>query len=158
MGGIKITEYKPEFQNGIDQMMLGIQAEFPISITSEQSTRINEVYQLTDQKFWVAFYEDKIVGTVGLQLYANHKAVLKRMMVDKSYRGKINNTAGLLLEQSISWAKEKGVNEIYLGTMDQFVAAQKFYLNRGFTEINMEDLPPDYHSNPIDTLYYKIQL
>jgi N-acetylglutamate synthase-like GNAT family acetyltransferase len=158
MGGIKITEYKPEFQNGIDQMMLGIQAEFPISITSAQSTRINEVYQLTNQKFWVAFYEDKVVGTVGIQLFANDKAVLKRMMVDKRYRGKVNNTAGLLLEQSINWAKEKRVKELFLGTMDQFVAAQKFYLNRGFTEITLEDLPSDYHSNPIDSLYYRIHL
>ena len=158
MGGIKIAEYKPEYQEEINQMMLGIQDEFPVSISSPQSTRIQEVYHLTNQKFWVAFYQDKIVGTVGVQLYQNRKAVLKRMMVDKSYRGKIYNTAGLLLDQSINWAQEKGVQEIYLGTMQQFIAAQKFYVNRGFSEIKLEDLPEDYTSNPIDTLFYKICL
>lgn len=158
MNAIKITEYDLIHQPDIDKMMEGIQAEFPVSITSPQSTRIYEVYKLSDQKFWVALHQNKVVGTIGLSLFNNHKAVLKRMMVDKNFRGKTFNTATLLLEESLNWAKQKGFKEIYLGTMEQFKAAQQFYLKKGFTEINKADLPSDYDPNPIDTLFYKIKL
>lgn len=158
MNAIKITDYDLSHQGGIDQMMVGIQAEFPVSITSPQSTRIYEVYQLSDQKFWVALCEERVVGTIGLSLFSNHKAVLKRMMVDKNFRGKTFNTATLLLEKTLNWAKQKGFKEIYLGTMEQFKAAQQFYLKTGFIEINKKDLPSDYDPNPIDTLFFKIKL
>ncbi len=158
MSTIKITDYSTLYQQDIDHMMLGIQSEFPISITSPQSTRIYEVYQLEDQKFWVALHEDKVVGTIGLSLFSNHSAVLKRMMVDKNYRGSSFNTASLLLQKSVDWAREQGIQEIYLGTMEQFKAAQQFYLKKGFTGIDKKDLPADYEPNPIDSLFYKISL
>ena len=109
MNAIKITDYDLIHQPGIDRMMEGIQSEFPVSITSPQSTRIYEVYRLSDQKFWVGLHEDTLVGTIGLSLFSNHKAVLKRMMVDKDFRGKTYNTATLLLEESLHWAKQKGI-------------------------------------------------
>lgn len=155
---IKIIDYSPAYQEDIDRMMAGIAKEFPISISSPHSTRIPEVYHLLDQKYWVAFHNTQVAGTIGLKLFSNNNAILVRMMVDKKYRGKEYRTASLLLEQSISWALEKKVKTIYLGTMKQFVAAQKFYVKKGFSEIKKEDLPTDYSPNPIDTLFYKIQL
>ncbi|WP_317898480.1 GNAT family N-acetyltransferase [Aurantibacillus circumpalustris] len=158
MEKITLVEYKPDYQDGINHMMLGIEKEFPIPITSPQSTRISEVYQLTDQKFWVALFDRKVVGTVGLQLYSNGNAVVKRMMVDKEFRGSSHSTATLLLNKSVEWGRGQGVKQIFLGTMDQFIAAQKFYLKKGFIEIKISDLPSDYSSNPIDSLYYRIDL
>jgi len=158
VGKIRITDYKPEYQEGINRMMSGIEKEFTLAITSQQSTRIHEVYRLPDQKFWVALHENKIVGTIGLHLFLNNTAVLKRMMVDKNYRGKDYKTATRLLNKSFTWAREQGVKQIYLGTMEQFKAAQRFYLKHGFTEIPKEELPADYTSNPIDVLFYKIKL
>jgi len=148
------AEYKPEFQKGIDLMMQGIEKEFPIPITSSQSTRIHEVYHLPDQKFWVALHNDQLVGTIGLSLFKENFAVLKRMMVDKNYRGKQFNTASHLLNKSLDWAKDKGITKIYLGTMDQFHAAQNFYEKNGFQKIKKVELPASYAPNPIDTLYY----
>jgi len=91
-------------------MMSSIAKEFPISVTSPQSTRIKEVYHLPDQEFWVALHNNKIVGTIGLSLFSNNNAVLKRMMVDKDHRGKEYNTAVLLLNKSLDWAKRKFLN------------------------------------------------
>jgi N-acetylglutamate synthase-like GNAT family acetyltransferase len=155
---INIIDYKPEHQEGIEEMMTGIAKEFTIPITSPQSTRINEVYHLPDQKFWVALHENKIAGTIGLSLFSNNNAVLKRMMVDKNYRGKKYNTATLLLNTSMTWAKERGIKQIYLGTMEQFKAAQNFYTKQGFVKIKKEELPFDYSPNPIDSLFYKINV
>jgi N-acetylglutamate synthase-like GNAT family acetyltransferase len=152
---IKIVEYTPEYQSGIDEMMVGIQKEYPEQITSSHSTRIYEVYMLPDQKYWIAMDENKVAGTIGIVLYSNQNAVVKRMMVDKNYRGSETNTSALLLEKSFEWAKDQGAKHVFLGTMLQFKAAQKFYLKKGFREIRKEDLPSDYNSNPMDSVYYK---
>ena len=86
MEGIRITDYNSDHQEEIDQMMVGIEMEFSIPITSPKSPRIYEVYQNSDHKFWVALYENKVVGTIGLSLFSNNNAVLKRMMVTKEFR------------------------------------------------------------------------
>jgi N-acetylglutamate synthase-like GNAT family acetyltransferase len=155
---IKICDYHPRFQEGIERMMEIIQEEFEVSITSPQSTRIYEVYKRTDQKFWVALQDETVAGTIGLELYDNGNGVIKRMMVGKDFRGEIFRTAELLLNKAFEWGREQGVKTIYLGTMEQFRAAQKFYVKKGFTEITKEELPSDYHSNPIDSLYYKKEI
>lgn len=156
---VRIVEYNPGYQPGINQMMAGIEKEFPVPITGPQYTKIYEVYKFPDHKFWVALHGDKVVGTIGLTLFSNGVAILKRMMVAKDYRGKdsiVNgfNTAALLLNESLNWAKEKGFKQVSLGTMDQFKAAQSFYVKNGFREIKKEGLPAEYTSNPIDTLFY----
>lgn len=158
MSRIIIADYDPSYQEGIDQMMKGIELEFPIPITSPQSTRIHEVYLLPDQKFWVALLDSTVVGTIGLSLFSDGCAVVKRMMVDKNYRGKNFLTATLLLNISFEWARNKGFRHIYLGTMEQFTAAQRFYLKNGFWEITKDELPPDYVPNPIDSIYYRTEL
>ncbi|CAN5911616.1 GNAT family N-acetyltransferase [soil metagenome] len=155
METIRIEIYQPLFQPRIDEMMVRIQQEFSEQITSRHSTVLPEVYHLPGQKYWVAFHGEKVIGTIGLVLYENGNAVVKRMMADPSYRGKDFPTAKSLLETAFNWAHEQSVKRIYLGTMHQFIAAQKFYLKNGFTEIEKKELPPDYTLNPMDTLFYK---
>lgn len=136
--------------------MVRIQQEFSEQITSRHSTVLPEVYNLPQQKYWVALHGEIVASTIGLVLYENGNAVVKRMMVDPGYRGKDFPTAKLLLDTAFTWAHEHSVQRIYLGTMKQFVAAQKFYLKNGFVEIEKKELPPDYSINPMDTLFYKL--
>jgi ribosomal protein S18 acetylase RimI-like enzyme len=75
------------------------------------------------------------------------------MMVAKKYRGPYP-TAGLLMSTGIEWVRSSGAKKIYLGTMEQFIAAQKFYEKNGFREIGLHELPGDYHPNPIDSRHY----
>jgi hypothetical protein len=42
--------------------------------------------------------------------------------------------------------------------MQQFKAAQKFYLKNGFVEIAIGKLPSDYPPNPMDTIFYELDL
>jgi N-acetylglutamate synthase-like GNAT family acetyltransferase len=156
---ITIKSYRPEYQEKINQMMAGIALEFGQAISSPQSAVISEVYYLPGHHFWVAMHNNRVVGTIGVVLFSNGNAVIKRMMVDKEFRGSHYNTAQLLLDKSIEWSKHHSVHTIYLGTMDQFKeAAQRFYEKKGFIEITKAELPPDYESNPIDTVYYKLLL
>jgi N-acetylglutamate synthase-like GNAT family acetyltransferase len=153
---IEIVAYKPEFQQGIDDMMIRIQQEYAEQITSRHSTIIKDVYQLPRQKYWVALHNEKVIGTIGFVLFSDADTVMKRMMVDPAYRGKHFPTAKLLLETGLKWAKENGAKKIYLGTMEQFKAAQGFYSKNGFEEIKMEELPEGYPQNPMDTVFYKL--
>ncbi len=137
-------------------MMVRIQAEFAEQITSRHSTVIPEVYNLPRQKYWVALDNDKVIGTIGLTLYGDHNAVVKRMMVDPVYRGNRFPTTESLLDVAFKWAQENSVKRIYLGTMDQFIGAQIFYLKNGFVEIQKKELPMDYTANPMDKLYCKL--
>jgi len=155
---IKIVEYQLEHQPGIDEMMRGIQEEYAELITTERSIKLYEAYKLPNQKYWVALHGDRVVGTVGLILISNHNAVLKRMMADKEYRGRETQLGKRLLATTIEWAKKNGTRTIYLGTMGQFKAAQKFYLNQGCVEVPLESLPEDMPVNTMDSIHYKLEI
>jgi hypothetical protein len=47
---------------------------------------------------------------------------------------------------------------MYLGTMTQFKAARVFYINHGFTEITRDQLPADFVCNPVDDVFFYLQL
>jgi N-acetylglutamate synthase-like GNAT family acetyltransferase len=93
-------------------MMAGIQFEFSEVITTKHSTIIKEVYRLPHQKYWVALHGQKVVGTIGIVLYG-HSAVIKRMMVDKAFRGSAFNTAKKLMDKAIEWAKEFSAKKFF---------------------------------------------
>lgn len=158
MTGVVIKEYDPVYQEGINTMMRSIETEFPEPITGPQSTIIKQVYLLPDQKFWVALYNEEVVGTIGMVLKGTQFAEVKRMMVHPEYRGSDHRTALKLLETGFEWVKQQGIKTVYLGTMDQFKAAQRFYEKQGFVEVPPSQLPKEYKINPIDTLFYKLEL
>lgn len=152
-----MVEYQPCYQTAIDEMMEGIAGEFQEPINGPQSTRLPEVFQLPGRRFWVALAGDQVVGTVGLELLSGGNAVLKRMMTDRQYRG-ASGLAAELLATAMEWGRSLGVERIYLGTMLQFKAAQRFYVKHGFVEVPLDDLPRDLSVNPIDGLFYQVDL
>jgi len=108
-------------------MINEISKEFLLPISSgRKSTSV-----LLD-KYWVAFYGSEIIGTVGVLKTDSNFSVLKNMFVKKKYRGKDFGTAQLLLNSVFDWSIEEGIRRIYLGTMDQFKAAHKFYEKMNF--------------------------
>lgn len=48
--------------------------------------------------------------------------------------------------------------ELYLGTVDAFKAAHRFYEREGFKEIEAAELPADFPRMPIDTKFYQLNL
>jgi RimJ/RimL family protein N-acetyltransferase len=155
---VKIVDYNPVYQKAIDVMMDSIQSEFSIPITGKTSSHIDKFYNKTGYRFWVAMFADWIVGTIGVKLFGGDKVEIKRMMVGKEFRGSEFNTATLLMQTALDFAKEQKCKYVYLGTMEQFVAAQKFYLKYGFAPVAENKLPEDYLINPMDKLFYKLDL
>lgn len=150
---IKIYLFKKAYQWGIDEMMNDIVNEFELPISNGNKSGIQSL-----DKYWVAINNKKIIGSVGVLKTNNTSAVLKNMFVKKEYRGKDYGLAQLLLYKVIDWSNSENIANIYLGTMNQFKAAHKFYENNGFEKISASKLPSSFISNPIDDIFYKKEL
>jgi GNAT superfamily N-acetyltransferase len=154
-----VKEYSNEFQAQVVGLILDIQQqEYNIQITKGDQPdlfSIEDFYQNGKGNFWVALYGEKVVGTVSLLDIGNQEVALRKMFVDKEYRGAKFKTASLLLNNAIKWAREKSIKAVYLGTTPQFLAAHRFYEKNGFTSIGLTDLPQNFPVLQVDKKFYK---
>ncbi|MCX6769133.1 MAG: GNAT family N-acetyltransferase, partial [Candidatus Micrarchaeota archaeon] len=81
------------------------------------------------------------------------RAYLKRMYVDKKFRG--TGLAKELLETALAFARKNNYSEVYLGTVPEMAAANMFYQKHGFKKIKA--LPSDFPEFG-DTLFYALAL
>lgn len=151
---IKIRTYQNQDHVGIDLMMAEIAAEFASPIAPNDG----KVPPKLPDPFWIAAYGDQIVGTIGLIPIRKDFAILKSMMVKKAFRGKLKGVSSSLMATAMSWCIENSLQDIYLGTMHQFISAQQFYKKNGFTEIAQQDLPREFLINPLDKVFFRRRL
>ena len=158
MGEVSIEVYTDNHKNEVADLILNIQnAEFGIPITLEAQPDLNEIprfYQTNNGNFWIARIDDQIVGTISLLDIGDHRGALRKMFVDKNYRGKEFGVGQQLLNTLVDWSRRKKFTEIFLGTTDKFVRAQRFYKKNGFKEIARQDLPETFPIMVVDTKFY----
>lgn len=158
---IRIDEFSSEYQEDILNLIVNIQQkEFGIAITAKDQpdlSSIKEFYQKGKGNFWVALLDKKPVGTISLLDIGGDQAALRKMFVDKSYRGPTYRVASKLLEALLKWSESKGIKEIYLGTTSRFLAAHRFYEKNGFHEITTGSLPNAFPIMKVDTKFYKFE-
>ena len=158
----RIHEFSSEYQEEVLNLILTIQQkEFEISITAEDQPdlcNIREFYQKGAGNFWVALFNHKVIGTISLLDMGHGRAALRKMFVDKAYRGEKYQVAFRLLDTLIKWAESKKIKEIYLGTTSKFLAAHRFYEKNGFWKIDKSDLPGTFPVMKVDTRFYKFEL
>lgn len=152
---INIASFNKQYQSDIDILMEEIRDEFSESIAPPKLPINIEPIQLPD-KYLVVLANNKVVGTITITKLKNDNSVLKRMFLNKNFRGQ--GIAESLLENVTNWAIENKLITIFLGTMTQFKAAQKFYEKHGFEKISLENLPNDFPLNPVDSIFYKKNL
>ena len=154
-----VKEYYKQYQAQVVDLILHIQQqEYNIPITKNDQPdlfTIEDFYQTGNGNFWVAIYNDKVVGTISLLDIGNNQVALRKMFVDKEYRGAKFKTASLLLNNAIKWAREKTIKEVYLGTTPQFLAAHRFYEKNEFTSISLKYLPENFPVMQVDKRFYK---
>ena len=80
------------------------------------------------------------------------------MFVGKHYRGKEFGVGQKLLNILIDWARQKGFTEIFLGTTEKFVRAQRFYEKNGFKEIEKHELPETFPVMEVDIKFYRFSI
>lgn len=137
------------------------QVEFSLPVTIDHQPdllKIPQVYQDGRGNFWTALDGDKVVGTIALLDTGNNIGGLKKMFVDKNYRGREHAIAKRLLDTLIDWAKEKGFTDIYLGTTEVMTTAHRFYEKNGFVEVQREELPNEKFLAVVDKKFYHLTL
>lgn len=153
MTGLTITDYHTGHQEGVDAMLLDIAGEYAEEIFSPAYKKISEVCHLTDRRYWTALADGQVAGTAGMIIAGGGYGVLKAMFVHKDYRGSERQTAQRLLQTAEDWAREQGCKAVWLGTMAQFVAAQRFYEKNGYVRMGAAALPEGFPMNDVDTVF-----
>ena len=161
MNNVEIQEYVTNHQEELIQMILTIQQrEFSIAITRDDQpdlTSIPQYYQQGIGNFWVALHGTTVVGSVGLIDIGNQQVALRKMFVNAQFRGPQYAVAKSLLAVVLEWATQKGIQTIFLGTTDKFLAAHRFYEKQGFEKVARADLPPTFPVMLVDTVFYRLQ-
>ena len=159
MKSIHIEIYNDKHKKEVTELIPRIQHdEFGIEIDLAAQPDIQNIpgyYQVNHGNFWVAMDDGKVIGTISLLDIGEHRGALRKMFVDKDYRGKEWGVGQQLLQILLDWAKQNGFKEILLGTTAKFLAAHRFYEKNGFTEMEKKSLPPSFPVMSVDVKFYK---
>lgn len=159
---IEIVPFAANHQAGVIELILSIQqVEFGVPITLENQPDLLDIpgfYQQGSGNFWIALADGQVVGSIALRDLGNDQGALRKMFVNAAYRGKEKGVARRLLEELISSATRAGVRDLFLGTIDAFVAAHRFYERNGFVQIPASDLPEAFPLMGVDTRFYHRRL
>lgn len=155
-----IERYNNKYKQQVIDLILNIQQnEFGVPVTLNDQPDLQDVesfYIKDDGYFWIAIDDDKVVGTIAMIDFHKGRTALRKMFVHADYRGKDKGLGQKLLDTLIAWCREKNISEIYLGTFDKLVAAQRFYIKNGFVEIPKETLPDDFPLMAVDNRFFKL--
>lgn len=157
---IEIVPYEARHARGIVDLIGPIQqGEFGLAITIEQQpdlTDIDAYYRQGAGNFWVAqTSRGRVVGSIALKDIGHGQAALRKMFVDADHRGAAQGVAQGLLDTLFAWARDHGLQEVYLGTTEAFRAAHRFYEKNGFRAIAREHLPAGFPLMDVDTRFYR---
>ncbi|MBD2304851.1 GNAT family N-acetyltransferase [Chroococcidiopsis sp. FACHB-1243] len=159
---IQIVTYQTQYQAAIIKLILNIQQqEFGLPITLKDQHDLLDIpkfYQQGNGNFWIALDREKVIGTIAAIDIGNSQLALRKMFVDSKYRGKEIGLGQWLLNSLLNWARTKDIRDIYLGTVDVFQAAHKFYEKNGFIRIHRLVLPPSFPRMTGDTMFYWLNL
>lgn len=94
--------------------------------------KIPSMYPAPRSVFLVAEEDRRLVGTCGVKADSSTTAILRRLFVDSSYRGK--GVGSELLRQALSFCREKGFREVVIRTSTRMEAAIRLCRSKGFKE------------------------
>ncbi|SFM80161.1 Acetyltransferase (GNAT) domain-containing protein [Chitinophaga sp. YR627] len=152
--------------NGHSQQIIDLilpiqQIEFNVPVTLKDQPDLMDIegfYIRPGGNFWGALKDEELIGTIALIDTGHAAAAIRKMFVKKEYRGKEFGIAQRLLETLIAYCREKGIKDVYLGTVNVLKAAQRFYERNGFTQIAMHDLPVYFLRMAADEIFYHLSI
>jgi N-acetylglutamate synthase-like GNAT family acetyltransferase len=159
MTPLEIVPFAPQHAAGVVDVILPIQQrEFGIPISLDDQPDLRDVpgfYRRGAGNFWVAVADGRVVGTIALLDVGDGQGALRKMFVERAYRGAEHGVAARLLDVLVAWCHERGVRVVFLGTTEHFHAAHRFYEKHGFHEIDRDALPATFPVMRVDTKFYR---
>ncbi|MDR6525340.1 N-acetylglutamate synthase-like GNAT family acetyltransferase [Chryseobacterium rhizosphaerae] len=146
-------------EQAIDLILTIQQKEFNVPLTIHDQPDLFEIesfYTEAGGNFWGAFIDGELVGTIALVKFDEREGAIRKMFVKKEFRGKELNIAQELLEILISFCRENGIDDLYLGTITVLKAAQRFYERNDFEKIEKEKLPAQFPLMGSDDIFYHL--
>jgi GNAT superfamily N-acetyltransferase len=159
---VSIKSLNNSDSNAIIDIILPIQQlEFGVPLTlADQPDLLNieDFYTLKGGDFWGASVDGALCGTIALLRFNEKSGAIRKMFVKKEFRGKDYGIASLLLEELINYCRKKGIQDLYLGTVDILHAAIRFYEKKGFVQVNKKELPADFPVMSSDNIFCHLAL
>jgi GNAT superfamily N-acetyltransferase len=155
---VRLEKFSDEHSASVVELVQGIlRDEFGFSGPSADQPDLLDIprhYGAGYSSFWVALDGARLVGTTGFVDLGCKQGLLRKMFVRSDYRG--TGVALLLLDNALTWARDRGFKEMYLGTNAKFLAAQRFYEKHGFVPLFPESLPESVpRLNLRDRFYFR---
>lgn len=159
---LTIQPFQHRYKRQVIELALTIQQkEFGLPIKLEDQPDLSDLdaFYLNDNGgFWLAIENERVVGSIGLLDIGSASGVIRKMFVEKLHRGKEKGIGQRLLNELESHCREKGIAQIYLGTVHIFLAAQRFYKKNGFTQIEKARLPARFPVMSVDDVFFQKEL
>ncbi|MBE5851794.1 MAG: GNAT family N-acetyltransferase [Lachnospiraceae bacterium] len=112
----------------------------------EEIAHLEVKYGKPQGRLYLAYYEGKLAGCIGLRKIDNDNCEMKRLYVKPEFRGK--HIASQMVKKIIEDAKEIGYQNILLDTFPFLESAIMMYKRYGFVEIE------SYNNSPMQGLVY----
>jgi GNAT superfamily N-acetyltransferase len=157
-----IVPIEDEYSEAVVDLILNIQQkEFNVPITLQDQPDLLEIKSFYHERggcFWGAFIDEELVGTIALVKYDDKEGAIRKMFVKKEFRGKELFIAQQLLDTLITYSKENGLLDLYLGTVSILEAALRFYERNNFVRIEKESLPEKFPVMGADNIFCHLTL
>jgi N-acetylglutamate synthase-like GNAT family acetyltransferase len=162
MSLLNITNFSKSDEKQVIALIIQIQRnEFAVEITEDDQPDLKQVdsfYQQGNGQFWLAKIESELVGTIALLDIGNQQCVIRKMFVKAEFRGPKYKIAQKLLDELLQWSKDKKLDAIYLGTIDKYKAAHRFYQKNNFLQCDKSQLPASFPLIAVDNVFYAKKL
>lgn len=135
--------------------------EFNIPITVKDQPDLLDIeanYHANGGNFWGAFNGDELVGTIALIDIGHNAGTIRKMFVKAGYRGKETGLAQQLLKTLLTYALQKNISDLYLGTSSVLKAAHRFYERNGFILEDISEFPAYFPRMAVDNMFYHLHL
>lgn len=156
----RVERYTGGRDGEIAAMVLAIQnGEYGLELTTEEQPDLADIPRAyADGGFWIATgADDAVIGSIGLLRYGSRQAVLKKFFVAAPYRGP-NGPASALYGRLIQFARDQGIEEIFLDTPSAATRSHGFYRRAGFDVVDRGGLPEGYRFPDRDSLVFRLKL
>ena len=154
---IKIKSFQNKYQDSVIKLIKAIlEGECGFEVSRKKTPdiwSIEKIYKKPGGNFWVALFNEDVIGALALKNIGNNRGLMKRLYIQKKYRGQ--GVASNLLSALLIFSKKQNFKTIYLGTAKKMMIANKFYQKHGFETI--QKLPPDLPTRG-DANFYKLKI